>query len=214
MWSECFSPHLPHVWHPLQASLWCLGVLAFETPQGCWDIRFNLLKTIADPHLHGSMGMIKFQDVGVGLDLFFPFLMFDVCRFLFSKCCCHLFCCNQGQLPTSDNSFGCVSCGYVLHLEIWKLFIFKMFYVSLRLSTLTSSFPFLVFCFFVLFFILFLHFLEQFQLIILFQLEKRENFPRQTSSKDSMTMNLGKSAALFSSSDLDKFRFVFCQKTP
>ena len=36
-----------------------------------------------------------------------------------------------------------------------------------------------------------------------------KNLPRQTCSKDSMTMNLGKSAASFSKSDSDRFCLVF-----
>ena len=84
--------------------------LAFETPQKCWDILFNPLKTIANLLL-GSMELIKCHDVGVSLDLFFAFSnrdSFDVCRSLFSKWCCHLLCCSQSQLRIFDNSFGCV----------------------------------------------------------------------------------------------------------
>ena len=42
---------------------------------------------------------------------------------------------------------------------------------------------------------------------ITFSMRKVENLARQTSSKDSMTMNLGKSAASFS--DSDRFCLVF-----
>ena len=57
------------------------------------------------------MELIKCQDVAVGLDLFFAFSnrdSSDVCHSLFSQHYCHLLCYSQGQIPTSDNSFGCV----------------------------------------------------------------------------------------------------------
>ena len=76
--------------------------LVFEAPQECWDIHLNPLKTIVDLHLLGSTELIKCQDVAVGLDLFFAFSNGD------SSDVCHLLCYSQGQLPTSDNSFGCV----------------------------------------------------------------------------------------------------------
>ena len=76
--------------------------LAFEAHQECWDIYINPLKTIVDLHLLGSMKLIKCQDVAVGLDLFFTFSNGDTSDI------CHLLCYSQGQLPTSDNSFGCV----------------------------------------------------------------------------------------------------------
>ena len=43
-------------------------------------------------------------------------------------------------------------------------------------------------------------------------MRKEENLARQTSSKDSMTINLGKSAASYPESDSDRFRFVFLFK--
>ena len=76
--------------------------LVFEALQECWDIYLNPLKTIVDLLLLRSMELIKCQDVAIGLDLFFAFSngdSFDVC---------HLLCYSQGQLPTTDNSFGCV----------------------------------------------------------------------------------------------------------
>ena len=63
--------------------------LAFKTPQGSWDILLNSIKTIADLHLLGSTGLIKCQDVSVGLDSFFVFSDGDssyVCNSLFSQC--------------------------------------------------------------------------------------------------------------------------------
>ena len=103
--------------------------LKFEAPQGCWDILFNPLSTIVDFHFLGNIGLIKCQDVGVGLDL----LLFsngnssDVCQAPFSQGYSHLLCCSQGQLPTFDNSFRSVQsfmrlcsafgCAEVFHLE-------------------------------------------------------------------------------------------------
>ena len=46
--------------------------------------------------------------------------------------------------------------------------------------------------------------------MITFSDKKGKNLSRQISSKDSMTMNLRKSAGSFSESDLDKFLLVFC----
>ena len=44
--------------------------LAFEAPQGSWDVLLNSLKTIA---VLGSTVLIKCQDVSVGLDSLFAF---------------------------------------------------------------------------------------------------------------------------------------------
>ena len=74
-----------------------------------------------------------------------------------------------------------------------------MFSVCLRLSTLTSKLPFLVF-------------LTVFGLALVditFSIRKGKNLAKHTSSKDSITMNLGKSAASFSESDSERFRLVF-----
>ena len=46
-----------------------------------------------------------------------------------------------------------------------------------------------------------------------FSINKGKNLAKQTFSKDSMTMNLGMSAASFSESDSDRFCFVFHLKT-
>ena len=40
--------------------------LAFEAPQGCWDVLLNSFKTITDLHLLGSIELINCQDVSVG----------------------------------------------------------------------------------------------------------------------------------------------------
>ena len=74
-----------------------------------------------------------------------------------------------------------------------------MFSACLRLSTSTSKLPFLVF----------LTIFGQALVGITFSPRKGEKLARQTSSKDSITMNLGKSAASFSESDSERFRLVF-----
>ena len=74
-----------------------------------------------------------------------------------------------------------------------------MFSACLRLSTSTSKLAFLVF--FTLFGLSLVD--------ITFSMRKGENLARQTSSKDSITMNLGKCAASFSESDSERFRFDF-----
>ena len=91
------------------------------------------------------------------------------------------------------------SCGYALHLVVWNVFIFNLFSACLRLSTSTSKLPFLVF-------------LTVFGLAFVdipFSIRKGENVAKHTSSKDSITMNLGKSAASYSESDSERFRLVF-----
>ena len=74
-----------------------------------------------------------------------------------------------------------------------------MFSACLRLSPSTSKLPFLVF----------LTVFGQALVEITFSMRKAENLARQTSSKDSITMNLGKSVASFSESDSDRFRLDF-----
>ena len=74
-----------------------------------------------------------------------------------------------------------------------------MFSACLWLSTSTSKLSFFVF-------------LTSFGLALVditFSVRKGENLARHTSSKDSITMNLGKSAASFSESDSERFRLVF-----
>ena len=78
-----------------------------------------------------------------------------------------------------------------------------MFSAYLRLSTSTSKLPFLVF-------------LTVFGVALVeitFSIRKGENLARQTSLKDSITMNLGKSAASFSESDFEGFCSLFYLKT-
>ena len=91
------------------------------------------------------------------------------------------------------------SCGYALHLVVWNVFIFNMFSACIRLFTSTSKLPFLVF-------------LTVFGLALVditFSMRKGENLAKHTSSKDSITINLGKSAASFSESDSERFRLFF-----
>ena len=74
-----------------------------------------------------------------------------------------------------------------------------MFSACLRLSTPISKLPFLIF-------------FTVFRLALVditFSMRKDENLTTQTSSKDSITMNLGKSATSISESDSERFRLDF-----
>ena len=80
-----------------------------------------------------------------------------------------------------------------------------MFSACLRQSISTSK----------LLFLLFLTVFGRALVEIAFSIRKGENLAKPTSSKDSITMNLGKSAASFSESDCEKFRLdLFYLKTP
>ena len=59
--------------------------LTFKALQESWDVLLDFLKTIADLHLLGSTGLVKCQDVSVGLDSFFAFSNGDsyICNSLF-----------------------------------------------------------------------------------------------------------------------------------
>ena len=97
--------------------------LAFEAPQGCWEILFNPLETIAD----------------------FNFLeMFVTPYFLRASVISVIVNASYLHLITPLEVFT-LSGGYVSHLVVWKLFILKMLLVSLRQSTSTSKIPFRVF---------------------------------------------------------------------
>ena len=94
---------------------------------------------------------------------------------------------------------GWVSRAITLCISSYETFFFLMFSAYLRLSTSTSKLPFLVF--FTVFGLALL--------VITFSMRKGENLAWQTSSKDSITINLGKSAASFSESDSEGFRLDF-----
>ena len=88
----------------------------------------------------------------------------------------------------------------VLPYSPWSFETFKkMFSACLRLSTTTSKLTFLVL----------LTFFGLALVNITFSMRKGENLARHTSSKDSITMNLEKSAASFSKSDSERFRLDF-----
>ena len=101
--------------------------LAFEALQGCWHILLNSLEILAVFHFLRSMRMIKCQDVGVGLDLFFTFFNGD----FFSSDVCHCFPSAVVISPvvTNVNSLLLItplkvfslSWGYALHLVVRKL---------------------------------------------------------------------------------------------
>ena len=74
-----------------------------------------------------------------------------------------------------------------------------MFSACLQLSTSTSKLPFLVFL--TVFGLALVH--------ITFSMRKGENLAKQASSRDSITMNQGKSTVSFSESDSGRFRLDF-----
>ena len=83
--------------------------LTFEASQRCWDILFNPLKTVANLHFFENMGLIKYQDVGVGLDLLTTLSdcdSFDVVHSVFPWLLSSLL----SPMPpcTSTNSLWCV----------------------------------------------------------------------------------------------------------
>ena len=81
------------------------------------------------------------------------------------------------------------------NLAVWKIFIFNISSATLQLSTSTSKFPLKIFFAF-------------FGVSLVdntFSIGKGKNLAWQTSSKDSMTINLGKSVASPSEFDSDRF---------
>ena len=77
------------------------------------------------------MELIKCQDVAVGLDLFFAFSNGDSSDVVISSAI------SKGNfllLITPFNVFG-LSCGYALHLAMWKIFILRRFSACLQLFT-------------------------------------------------------------------------------
>ena len=161
--------------------------LTSEATQGCWDVLFNPLYTTLNFHFLGNIGLIKYQDVGIGLDLLSAFsngVSSDGYHSLFSRGCCHLLYYSQGQLPTSDNSFKSVQsfmriCSAFGHVEAFHLEdVFSLplaVYLNKKISILS-----------------FLHVFWGIALVaITFSIKKEENLARQTSSKYSMTMNQG-----------------------
>ena len=114
--------------------------LAFEAPQESWDILLNSLKTIADLHFLGSTGLVKREDVSVGLDSLLAFsngYFSYICNSPFSQGWCYLVFGSQCQLPISDNSFGGVE--FLMPVGSTfverKVFIFNTPSTCLRLST-------------------------------------------------------------------------------
>ena len=98
--------------------------LAFEAPQGSWDLLLNSFKTVADLHPVVSTGLIKCQDVSVGLDSLFTSSHGD-----------SFYMCNSLFFPRADAIFSSVanvnslllmtplevlsfSCGCALHLVV------------------------------------------------------------------------------------------------
>ena len=192
-----FLLHLAHVYYPLQASLWCPYF---------WHLKHLrsariYCSTLSRKYLiFTSLGIWGWLNVRICVLVWIcsvPFL------WGFFWCLSHPvfpraavispFVANAASLlliiPLEVFS---LSREYALHL---MLFILRMF----SPSTMTSKFPLHV-CFM---------FLEVALIAITFSIEKRKNLAWQNSSKDSMTMNIGKSAASFSKSNLYRFFLVF-----
>ena len=95
MWPGSFSSHLEHINRPRQASLRCPYFWHLKHFRGA-----GTYISIANIHLLGCLGLVKCQDISVGLDSFFFFCRgsSNVCNFLFSQGCWHLFCCSQNKL--------------------------------------------------------------------------------------------------------------------
>ena len=144
------------------------------------------------------MGLIKCQDVCVGMDLLFLIVIFlmlvtpyfpwaAVISNIVAKACAILL-----TTPFDKDMLYTWSCGI---FSFWGCF-----QPAYWLFTSTSKFLLRVS----------LTFLGVPLVEIRFSMRKGENFPRQISSKDSLTMNLEKFAASFSVFNSDKFIFVFC----
>ena len=124
--------------------------LAFEAPQGCWDIFFNPLEAVADLHFFGNIGLIICQDVGVGLYLLTTLsdcnsLMFVAPCFPGTAVISFVVAYVSSSLLITPLEEFSLSWGYALHLVVWKLFILKMFLACFKLFISTSKFLFRVF---------------------------------------------------------------------
>ena len=146
------------------------------------------------------MELVECQDVGVGFNFFSSFSDAN-----FSFVCDPLFFPGLSISPSvaNANSLALVTPlevlsflgGLALHLVVWKSLIFNMFSACLLLSTLSRKLLFLVF----------LTFFSVALVEITFSMRKGENLVRQTSTKDSITMNLEKS-------DANRFCLIFYLK--
>ena len=171
--------------------------LTFKASQSCRKIFFNPLETC---YFSGNRGLIKCQDVGVSLDLITTLSdcdSFDVRHALFSQGCCYLLCCIQCQLPTYDNSFRniqshvgiCLTFGSLETVYLEDVFgLLPVVHFDNQVSVSN-----------------FLYVLGVVLDAISFSTGKGENLDRQTASKDSITMNLGKSATSWSEFHSDNF---------
>ena len=99
--------------HPLQASLWCPYFWHLKSLRGTRTYSLTL-KTIANFHFLGSMGLVKCQDVSVGLDSFFAFSNGDssyICNFFPRADAISSFVANANSLllitPLEVLSFSC-----------------------------------------------------------------------------------------------------------
>ena len=165
--------------------------LVFEAPQGCWDALLNLLKPKTNL---GSMC----QDVSVGLVRSSPFLMEILLIFV-----------NLSFLRADAISSSVASANSVLLITRFEVLSFSF----RRMKSFHFKY---VFCL-----PPFVHINKQVSvpclstifvlalIFVTFSKRKEDNLAKQTSSKYSMTMNLGKSAASHSESDSERFRFAF-----
>ena len=120
-----------------------------------------------------------------------------VCNSLFSQGWCYLLFCSQCQLPTSYNSFRSVEFFMRIGSEFHRMKGYHFKYVFCLFKQVSIPCFSYVFCFFAI--------------VRIFFSEIGDKSTGQTSSKDSMTMNLGRSAVSSSESDSDRFIF-FCLK--
>ena len=127
--------------------------------------------------------------------LFFNNYSFYVCDTLFSEGCRHLYFCCQHLLSTPDNSLGSV--GFLMRVDLALCYMEGFHFKNIFCPPPALHLDKQVFV---------SDFLHLFQCSLV---RKGENLAWQTSSKDSMTMNLGKSAASPSESDSDRFRLFF-----
>ena len=119
-----------------------------------------------------------------------------ICNSLFSQSWCYLVFCSQCQLPTLDNSLESIK--FLMWVGSAFCRIFNVFCLppAVHLDQEVS-----ILCF--------LNSFWSSSSGDYFFMRKGENLAWQISSKDSITMNPGKSAALFSEFDSDRFSLVF-----
>ena len=127
MWSRSFSPHLVHVSHPLQASLWCPYFWHFKHFSNAGTYCSILSKQYL---VFTSLGVWSWLNVKMPMCIwicFSPFLMVILQMLVipFSQGCYHLLCCSQRQLLTTPLDVVSISWGEALNLVEWKFFLLR-----------------------------------------------------------------------------------------